>query len=375
MEEDMSRSEVIARAAAELAARAEELARHARDAGEVDEELAHLEAELARLDDEQDRLDQELGDYVHPPEEAEPVREPDEGFTLRLGNLGERIADIVNIALSSVKLGAADVVERELAVDGALPVSVESFAGSITVVPGSGDKVHVVAERRALDESDLEGITVDVDRRDDGVHIAARSASGRRGRHWVQLTVSVPQGSPSRLRTRGGSVRIDGIGAEVKAQTSGGSIRISGAIGHADAETSGGSIRIDDQDGPVSAKTVGGTIRLAGHLPGVDAATIGGTIRIDGIDGPVVATTKGGSISVTGRLGGSCSLDTVGGSISAGLEAGSRITVDASGSGGASTDIEGLEAHGNRISGEVEGGGDGRLVARTVAGSIRIRRA
>lgn len=373
--EEVNRSEDLARRAAELAARAEELVRHARDAGEVDEELARLEAELGRLDEEQGRLDQELGDYVHPPEEAEPVRDPGEGFTFRLGDLGERIADIVNIALSSVKLGAADIVEREISVGERVPVSVDSFAGSITVVPGSDDKVHVVAERRALDERDLEGITVEVDRRDDGVHIAARSASARRGRHWVQLTVSVPPGSPSRLRTRGGSVRIDGIGAEVRAQTSGGSIRIAGAVGHADAETSGGSIRIDDQDGPVTAKTVGGSIKLGGHLPGVDAATIGGTIKIDGVDGPVVASTKGGSISVIGRLAGMCSLDTAGGSISIGLEVGSRITVDASGSGGASADIEGLESHGNRISGEVEGGGDGRLVARTVAGSIRIRRA
>ena len=108
--EEMSRSDQLAQRAAELAARAEELARHAREAGDVDEELGKLEAELAALDEEQARLDQDLGDYVHPPPESEPIRDPEEGFTFRLGNLGERIADIVNIALGSVKLGASDVV-------------------------------------------------------------------------------------------------------------------------------------------------------------------------------------------------------------------------------------------------------------------------
>src|SRR4051794_39164445 len=146
--EEVSRSDDLARRAAELAARAEELARHARDAGEVDEELQKLEAELAALDDEQARLDRDLGDYVHPPDESEPIRDPEEGFTFRLGNLGERIADIVNVALGSVKLGAADVVEHDIVIgDEPVPVSVESFAGSITVNTGEPGNVHVHAER------------------------------------------------------------------------------------------------------------------------------------------------------------------------------------------------------------------------------------
>ena len=372
--EEVSRSEELARRAAELAARAEELAKHARDAGDVDEELQKLEAELAALDDEQERLDRELGDYVHPPEESEPIRDPEEGFTFRLGNLGERIADIVNIALGSVKLGAADVVEHDIVLgDDPLPLQVESFAGSINIVTGDAGNIHVHAERRGIDEDDLKNITVDVERAADGIHVTARSENNRRGRHWVQLTITVPVGTPTRLRTRGGAIRVEGTGAATRAHTAGGSIKVSGIVGHADLETAGGSIRAEDQEGPVTAKTIGGTIRIAGHAPAIDATTIGGSIRIDGADGPVVASTKGGSITLNGHLSGSCSVDTAGGSVVVAIDDDSHLEVEANGSS-AHTDIAGLVATSGRIQGRTGSGDGGRLVARTVAGSVTVKR-
>jgi hypothetical protein len=373
--EEVSRSEELARRAAELAARAEELAKHARDAGDVDEELQKLEAELTALDDEQERLDRELGDYVHPPEESEPIRDPEEGFTFRLGNLGERIADIVNIALGSVKLGAADIVEHDIVIgDEPLPLQVESFAGSINVIAGEPGNIHVHAERRGVDDDDIKNITVDVERAADGIHVSARSEANRRGRHWVQLTITVPHGTPTRLRTRGGAVRVEGTGAATRAHTAGGSIKVSGIVGHADLETAGGSIRAEDQEGPVTAKTIGGSIRIAGHSPAIDATTIGGSIRIDGADGPVVASTKGGSITLTGHLSGSCSVDTAGGSILVALDDESDLEVEAAGSS-AHTDFDGLVAASGRIQGRIGSGDGGKLTARTVAGSVTVKRA
>ena len=375
MEEDLSRSDDLARRAADLARRAEELANAAREAGDVDEDLSKLEAELAALDEEQARLDRDLGDYVQPPEEEEPIRDPEEGFTFRLGNLGDRIADIVNVALSTVgRFGATDVIERAVDVAEAVPVTVESFAGSITVMTGGHGRVQVVAERRGLDERDLEHIAVDATKQDDGVHITARSDSSRRGRHWVQLTVTVPPGTPTRLRTRGGSVKVDGTGAEVNAHTAGGSIKTVGTSGAAELETAGGNIRVDEHGGPVRAATVGGSIRLAGHLLGVDSSTIGGSIRIEGAYGPVAASTKGGSIEVNGRLTGSSSVETAGGSVRLNLAADTNIQV---------------QVHGDSVTSNVPAdtvgrgtneytfgtGDDGRLVVRAVAGSVTIRRA
>lgn len=374
MEEDLSRSEDLARRAAELARRAEELANAAREAGDVDEDLSKLEAELAALDEEQARLDRDLGDYVQPPEEEEPIRDPEEGFTFRLGNLGDRIADIVNVALSSVgRFGMSDVIERSVDVAEAVPVTVESFAGSITVLTGGHGRIEVVAERRGLDERDLEQITVATSKQDDGVHITASNDSPRRTRSWVKLTVTVPPGSPTRLRTRGGSVKVEGTGAEVSAHTAGGSIKTTGTSGASELETAGGSIRVDEHGGPVRAATVGGSIRLAGHLLGVDTTTIGGSIRIEGAYGPVAASTKGGSIHVVGRLTGSSSLDTAGGAIKVELAADTNIQVQVHGDS-ISSNVEGDKRHGGADY-TIGTGDEGKLVARAIAGSVSIRRA
>ena len=373
MDEELSPSERIAQRAAELAARAQQLAEHARKAGEVDDELRELEDELARLDEEQARLDRELGDFVHPPE-GEPA--PEQGFTFRLGNLGERIADIVNVALSSVgKLGAVDVIERtiDLADAGSLPLSVSAFAGSITVNTGDYGRIHVVAERRALDERDLERITIDTSKEADGVHVTARTDSPRRNRHWVQLTLTVPPGTPTRLYTRGGSVRVDGTGAAVEARTSGGSIRCAGTSGPAELETAGGSIRADNHGGPIRAETAGGSIRLQGGLEAVDARTLGGSIRVEGAYGPVSAVTKGGSIEVSGRLAGSCNLETAGGSVRLTLDASTNLDVDLRGDG-VSSDFD-LDGDRHHRYGAIGDGSEGKLEARTVAGAVTVRRA
>jgi hypothetical protein len=377
-EEELSPSERIAKRATELAARAQELAAHAQEAGDVDDELRELENELAALDEEQERLDRDLGDFVAPPEDDEPERdrEPEQGFTFRLGNLGDRIADIVNVALSSVgKWGAVDVVERTIELNDAspLPLSVEAFAGSITVVTGEYGRIHLVAERHALEERDLELITIDTSKEDDGVHVVAATDTVRRNRLWVQLTLTVPPGTPTRLNTRGGSVRVDGTAAAVAAHSSGGSIRVSATSGPAELVTAGGSIRVENHGGPVRAETAGGSIRLQGGLEAVDARTLGGSIRVDGAYGPVSAITKGGSVEVAGRLAGSSMLETAGGSIRVTLDPAANLDVDLQG-GGVTSDFE-LEGSRHHLHGIVGDASEGKLVARTVGGSVTLRRA
>jgi hypothetical protein len=378
VEEELNRSEQLAQRARDLAARAQELAAHAAEAGEVDEELSKLEAELAALDEEQARLDQDLGDFVHPPEvEAEePEADPGHGFTFRLGNLSERIVDIVNVALSSVsKLGATDVIERtiDLADAGTLPLSVECFAGAINVVTGDYGRIHLVAERHAIDERDLDRITIQTSKEADGVHVAATTDTSRRNRMWVQLTLTVPPGTPTKLHTRGGSVRVDGTGAAVSARTSGGSIRLTGTSGPAELETAGGSIRAENHGGPVRAETAGGSIRLDGGLDAVDARTLGGSIKVEGAYGPVSAVTKGGTVEVAGRLSGSCMLETAGGSIRITLDSSANLDLDLRGDS-VSSDFE-LDGSRGHKHGAIGNGSEGKLVAKTVAGSVTVRRA
>ena len=375
-EESVSGADDLAQRARALAERADELSRQAAEGAAIEDELSRLEAELTALDDERARLDSDVEDLVSEPEEAEPFREPEREITIRLTSIGERIGDLVGSVLSSVS-GAHDVIEHALTVTGTPVVDIDSFAGSVAVVPGEPGGVHVYAERHALNERDLEGIAVTAIEDGGRVRIACTKTVGRPLRSWVRLTVTVPPGSETRIDTKGGSIDVDGIEAPVRARTAGGSVRITHARGAADVHTAGGSIRVGDHEGNVMARTAGGSIRIEGELsPEVDAETVGGSIKIDGVDGRVRAVTKGGSIQVSGRIGGDSEISTAGGSIVVGIRRGSRITVDASTSGGATTDLDGLVVRERRrIEGTLEGGGDGHLVVRTVGGGLKIRRA
>lgn len=375
-EEGVSSPEELARRARQLAERADELSRQAAEGAAIEDELERLEAELASLDAERARLDRDVEDLVTEPEEAEPLRGPEQELTVRLSSLGERIGDLVGSVLSSVS-GAHDVIEDSVRVEGVPAVEIDSFAGSVSVVRGEPGTVHVHAERHGLSERELEGITVTAVEHEGRVRITATKTVGRPLRSWVRLTVTVPPGAETRIDTRGGSIEVDGVEAPVRARTAGGSVRVTRARGRADVQTAGGSIRVDGHDGAVVARTAGGSIRLEGTLsPEVDAETIGGSIRVEGVDGTVRAVTKGGSIQVTGRIGGDSEVTTAGGSIVVALRRGSRITVDGSTTGGAMADVEGLIVRERRrIEGAVEGGGEGHLVVRTVGGGLRIRRA
>lgn len=374
-EEGVTGADDLAQRARALAERADELSRQAAEGAAIEEELSRLEAELAALDEERARLDRDVEDLVSEPEEAESFRSPESEFTVRLTSLGERIGDLVGSVLSSVS-GAHDVVEHTIQVGESPVVEIDSFAGSVAVVTGAAGIVHVHAERHALSERDLEAIAVTAVEKDGRIRVAATKTVGRPLRSWVRMTVTVPPGTDTRIDTKGGSINVDGTEAPVRARTAGGSVRVIRTRGNADVQTAGGSIRVDDHEGVVLARTAGGSIRLEGRLsPDVDAETVGGSITVNGVDGRVRAVTKGGSIRAAGRIVGESEISTAGGSVVVVLHRGSRITVDASTTGGAASDVDGLVVHERRrIEGTVDGGGEGHLVVRTVGGGLRISR-
>ena len=381
--EGLNRAEHLAARARDLAARAEQVSEQAAGAAQSEEQLAQLERELADLDEEERKLDEEFRELLS--ENTDRVRTDDDPtgrvedrmtswadrLSEHLESIGDRIAEAVTGAFAATPFGASDKVERDVLVDGALPVSVDSFAGKVVVHAGQDNSVHVVAERHGRTEADRDTIVVDVERGDDGVEIRCHTSRSPRHR-WVNLDVTVPKASPTTVKTMGGAIHVEGVGGPVTAETKGGAIKVKGAVGCATVETLGGSVAVTEHEGPVTARTKGGPVRLAGKLTGeVDAETMGGPIRIDGVDGRVRARTMGGPVSVSGRLSGECSLSTVGGSVSAGLAPGSNVTVDAMGSS-SSTDVQGLHASRGRIEGTVGDGAGGSLSLRTSGGSVRV---
>ncbi len=147
--EELNRAEQLAARARELAARAEQVSQQAAGAAESEDQLAQLERELADLDEEERKLDVEFADLLAengPRKEADDApREREERFTgwadrftERMETLGDRFAEALTGAFAATRSAHRTRSSATCAVDGALPVSVESFAGKIVVHAGSG---------------------------------------------------------------------------------------------------------------------------------------------------------------------------------------------------------------------------------------------
>ncbi len=331
----------VAKRAMQIAARAEELARHAHERAGIDEQLAQLEAELDALDAEEAGLEGEAeGARDDSGVSGGPTIGWADQFTERISGLGDRIGALVenvtNAAAHTIEASLDDtevIEERSLPVQAAGRVRIDSDGGSVRIRGCAEPAVSVVARgRRGGEQPHL----LEVTERSGTVEITCRSRSWRR-RRGVRLDVSVPIGSDLEVVTGGGNIRADGVAGAADIKTGGGSITLSGAQGEAHVTTGGGSIAVGD------------------------------------IDGALTASTGGGSVQVDGRLRGASRIRTGGGSITVRLADDSHIRVYAVGTG-AFTDVDGLHAHGGRITGQVGGGGDGELRASTGGGTVSITR-
>src|SRR5205085_11505152 len=111
-------------------------------------------------------------------------------FAERMEAFGARLGDAMTSAFSSRPFGTSDTVEREIAVDGRIPVEVDSFAGKVSVRSGASNRVRVRVERHGWSGADRDDITVDVDRDEGGVHVRCASSRGY-GHRWASVDVEV----------------------------------------------------------------------------------------------------------------------------------------------------------------------------------------
>lgn len=242
---------------------------------------------------------------------------------------------------------------------------------------GSGVRVVVTSNRDDVEER------YDIRFENDGDTL--RIIAERRGRSWgwnwngnLHFEIEMPQAVDLEADTSGGSIEVARVTGEVRCDTSGGSISVEEIGGNANLDTSGGSIRAERVTGSVVADTSGGSIRMSAIRGDVSADTSGGSISIDDAGGRVVAETSGGSIDVGFAPGNGAGgeLSTSGGGVSARVDPGVALSIDARSSGRISSDlpltVRRLEDDGSKLEGELNGGG-AKLILRSSGGSVRIR--
>jgi len=229
----------------------------------------------------------------------------------------------------------ADVKETEefaFDVNPGARISLENINGDILVTGGSGDKVNVVAHKKAGEQEYMVELKVVIDADEDYVRIETRHPKSEGG--WfkwgndssgsVSYELSVPANvNLDTVETVNGDVVIEAVSGKVKAATVNGSLEVQGLMADVDLETVNGSVKADfDKLGEgqrVNAEAVNGKIVLllpADASARIEAETINGSIDADDFGLKPEKGFVGRDLS--GEIGGGkarISLDTVNGSI------------------------------------------------------------
>ncbi len=229
----------------------------------------------------------------------------------------------------------ADVKETEemtFEVNTGARVSLENINGDIVVTGGSGDKVEVLAKKKAGTQEYLDGIKIVIDADEDYIRIETRHPKSEDG--WfkwgkdssgsVAYELSVPvHVNLDEIETVNGDVEISAVEGKVKASTVNGSIDVRGLVSDVNLETVNGSVKAEfDELGAgqrVQAEAVNGKIVIvipANASARINAETVNGSINADDFGLEPEKGFVGRDLS--GEIGGGdarISLDTVNGSI------------------------------------------------------------
>lgn len=307
---------------------------------------------------------------------------------------------LLSCFLSLALLGAVSAeativrkVEKTFAVQPGGLLTIETQGGDVTVRPGAGDKVKVVAIQKIRAHSDAEAdellqkLQLEMTQSGNDVTATAKYEKRSWGVHFgswppvqVGFEVTVPANYNTKLNTSGGDIEIGDLTGDIRAHTSGGNLIVGSITGLVAVSTSGGDVRLKQASGETQLKTSGGDVEVGRVIGATEVSTSGGDISVDSVEGSLRAHTSGGDVAARfiGALQGDCSLSTSGGDVKVVVSDETGFNLDASTSAG-EVEVSGLTikiergAIGkSRLSGAVNGGGP-QLKLRTSGGGIEVR--
>jgi hypothetical protein len=285
------------------------------------------------------------------------------------------------------------VVEKTFTVQAGGTLKVDTSGGGITVEPGAGDTVKVLAKETIRADSDAEAdellkdLTLTIEQRGNDVVAKSKYASTPFGFHFgswppvqVSFVITVPVRYHADLHTSGGGIEVGDLTGNILARTSGGGIRIGKVDGTVDAHTSGGNVRLDSCTGDTKLSSSGGGISAQRIVGKADLSTSGGGISVKLVENALQAHTSGGGVeaAIAGTLKEDCSLSTSGGSVRVAVDKTAAFRLDAATSGGdvhaagLTIRIENGGLGKSRLVGDVNGGGP-LLKLRTSGGGIDVK--
>jgi DUF4097 and DUF4098 domain-containing protein YvlB len=310
-------------------------------------------------------------------------------------------------ALTAIAVSEENVEQTtDTAPGGKLIVDVDF--GTIDIAPGDDSHVMVKAYRKivagspAQEKEYTDATPITITTQGHTTTVRAKPEGGDGDWNWsgnitmdARYTIRVPRSFNAEIHTGGGTIAINELAGNIKADTSGGDLKFARLRGPLRASSSGGHIDVNSCDGAINVETNGGRINagtgngtltartfggaIAVHDFGGDAKveTSGGKLTLDNIQGRLFGETSGGSILATipAPVPGDVKLETAAGRIEVTLPADAAMNLNAeTDEGTVTSDLPILAAHSSRdgLKGTINGGGKA-LVLRTGAGSIAIK--
>lgn len=267
----------------------------------------------------------------------------------------------------------AGLGERTFEVGSSPDLSVDTFAGSVTVRTGSPGEIRVVATKRAPRSSDLERIEVEMVEQGDGLEVRARNPR-RVSNASVKFEITAPAGTRLDAHTGAGSMDVSGLQGGVRVDTGSGSVTLRDLKGDVDAHTGSGSIEARNVEGRLTLDTGSGRVTITDVNGEAKVHTGSGGIDVYNARGTGGFDTGSGGIEYEGSCQGECRFKTGSGSITLRLPADLDARVDlhtGSGSIDVAYPVDG-QASRNDVQGVIGSGDGATLYAHTGTGSIQL---
>jgi hypothetical protein len=174
--------------------------------------------------------------------------------------------------------------EQSFAVGETPSLSIDNFAGQVTVVAGEPGTIRVQVTKKARGQSRLDSLAVSIVEKEDGLQIETRNSS-HLSNVSVDLEITAPADTRLDVQNGAGEVDVTDLTGDLTLHTGAGSVDVSGASGVARLDTGAGSIRYEgNPQGDCRFDTGAGSIEV--YLPSdasvkVDLSTGVGDISVD----------------------------------------------------------------------------------------------
>ncbi len=146
-------------------------------------------------------------------------------------------------------------------------LTIDNFAGQVTVTAGGAGEIQVIVSKRASGQSRLDRIEVEMQEQEGGLEIRTRDPS-RLSNVSVDLEIRAPASTRVDVHTGAGTVVVQGLNNDVRVESGAGSVTVRDVRGDIEVHTGAGNIDVRGARGSAWLDSGAGSITYNGEPQG-----------------------------------------------------------------------------------------------------------